>query len=425
MAPRPTTSRTSRTALVLGAGAIGLSSAWFLRRSGREVRVVDTGLPGHGATRGTAGLVTPAHSAPLPGPAVLGKALRWSLRGDSPFHIRWRADPALLGWLVGFVRACTRSRSRAGFQAVHALSTLSISRFCELTETGVLDFFFKRQGGWFVFETRDGVARARRETEILREHGVECLLLSGDAIREREPGLSNRITGGLLAPGDAHGLSLGFAEAMAEALRRDGVVIENGVLVERLVRDGGRVLGAEVGVAGARGERAADETVLALGARSPEVARTAGVRLPMQPAKGYGATFRAWEGMPSRAVSSLDSKVIATPLGDRFRMAGTLELVGADPGVNERRYRKVVESGLALLRGRVPLEDEVRWMGMRPLTPDSLPYIGRPPGLGGLLVATGHGTLGFTQSLGTGQLVAELADDRTPSVDPTPFRVGR
>ncbi len=442
MAPRPTTRgrnspNRNRSALVLGAGAVGLSCAWFLRRSGRSVRVLDSGPPGHGATRGTAGLVCPAHSAPLPGPGVLGKALRWSLRDDSPFHIRWRvaaADPALLRWLIGFARACSRARSEAGFQALHALSSLSLARFRELTETGVLDFFFQQRGGWFVYETPDGIARARQEAAMLRENGVACASMSGDEIREREPALSRRITGGLLASGDAHGLSLGFAEAMARALAREGVGIESGVRVERLVRDGNRTLGAEVRTQEGKVEqREADETILALGARSPEVARTAGVRLPIQPAKGYSATFRAWQeapgtpGMPALPVTSMDSKVIATPLGDRFRFAGTLELAGwKDEGINERRYRKVVESGRALLREPgPPMEDEVRWMGMRPLTPDALPRIGRPPKLDGLLVAAGHGTLGFTQSLGTGQLIAELADAKPPSIDPTPFHLPR
>ncbi len=422
MVPRRTTGRGKGAALVLGAGAVGLSCAYFLRRSGREVRVVDAGLAGHGATKGTAGLVCPAHSAPLPGPGVLWKALRWSLRRDSPFRIRWRADPELLRWLLGFVRACNRARSRSGFRAIHALSSLSLARFAELAGPRGLDFFFERRGGWFVFETPDGFARARTEAEELRREGVECSALDGDAIREREPGLSDRVAGGVFAPHDAHGLSVGFAESLARALERDGVVIESGVRVERLLLDGSRVVGARTR-AGA--ELAADETVLALGARSPEIARTAGVRIMVQPAKGYSATFRAYAGMPRTPVSALDSKVIVTPLGDRVRFAGTLELTGHEPGVNALRYRQVVRSGLAVLREPVPLEDEEAWSGMRPLTPDSLPIIGRPRGLDGLLVAAGHGTLGFAQSLGTGQLVAEMADGADPSVDPHPFRVDR
>ncbi len=389
------------------------------------MRVLDLGPPGSGATSGTAGLVCPAHSAPIPAPGVLWKAFRWSLRGDSPFHIRWRADPALFRWLTGFARASAASRSRAGFRATHALSSLSISRFSELTEKGVLEFFFERRGGWFVFETPDGWERARSEAEMFQGNGVNCSVLGGDEIREREPAFSERITGGILAPGDAHGLSAGFAEAMVRALEREGVPIESGTRIERLMSHRGRVRGVEVNLAGTREERTADETVLALGARSPEIARSVGVLLPIQPAKGYSATFAAWDGMPSLPVTGLDSKVIATPLGDRFRLAGTLELAGFDRSINERRYRKVVESGLGLLRGPVPLEKETRWMGVRPLSPDDLPFIGRPPGLDGLLIAAGHGTLGFTQSLGTGQLIAELADGRPPSVDPTPFRVGR
>ena len=411
-----------RTALVLGAGAIGLSCAYFLRRVGWEVTLLDQGEPGHGCTWGTAGLLCPAHSQPLPGPGVLNKALRWMLREDSPFHIRFRLDPGLPGWLLGFARACTLARSQESFQAICALSTLSLSLFEEVLERGDADFYFERQGGYWAFLTESGVAHARKEADELRRNGFPVDFLAGDAAREREPALSASVRAAILLHGDAHGSSLGFAESLAATLGRQGVRVETGVRAVRLLREDGRVHGAEVvNRDGVREERAAGETVLALGAFSPLLARTAGVRLPIQPAKGYSATVRTFAGVPAIPVTIAERKVIVTPLQERVRFAGTLELAGYDPSLNERRYRAVIAGGQAGLATPIPLDDEVPWAGFRPLTPSSIPLIGRPRGRQGLVVAAGHGMLGFTQCLGTGRLVQQLASGEPPSVDPAPY----
>ena len=414
--------RADRTALVLGAGAIGLSCAYFLRRAGWDVTLVDRGQPGHGATWGTAGLLCPAHSQPLPGPGVLAKAFRWMLREDSPFHLRFRLDPALPGWLLGFARACTRARSREGFRATCALSTLSLALYEEVLERGDADFFFERRGGYWAFLTEAGVAHARAEAGELRRNGFPVDFLVGDAAREREAALSASVRAAVFLHGDAHGSSLGFAESLTATLKRQGGRVQTGVRALRLLRDGDRIYGAEVLAGdGARAERIAGETVLALGAFSPALARTAGVRLPIQAAKGYSATVRTFAGVPAIPVTVAERKVIITPLQNHVRFAGTLELAGFDATLNERRYRAVIAGGQAGLAAPIPLEDEVAWSGFRPLTPSSIPFIGRPRRRDGLLVAAGHGMLGFTQALGTGRLVQQLADGEPPSVDPAPY----
>lgn len=384
---------------------------------------MDRGRPGHGATWGTAGLLCPAHSQPVPGPGVVWKALRWMLREDSPFRIRWRADPELARWLFAFTRAATRARSEAGFGHLAALSGLSLRLFGELLERKRLDFFFERRGGWFVFLTDAGFHKAREEARWLGRRGFPVEALEGDAVREREPALNRTVRGGLFLGGDAHGFSLGFAESLAGELRRLGVTIETGLRARTLLFDGETVVGARLeDDGGAPVERTADETVIALGAWSPRLARTADIRLPIQPAKGYSATVRAFPGAPAIAVTVADRKVIITPFGDRVRFAGTLELAGFDPTLNRVRYRAVIEGARRVLRAEVPLDEETPWAGFRPLTPTSLPLIGRPSGKRGVLIAAGHGMLGFTQSLGTGKLIAEIATGAPPSVNPAPFR---
>ena len=383
--------------------------------------VLDRGRPGHGATWGTAGLLCPAHSQPIPGPGVLWRAFRWMFREDSPFHIRWRADPRLIGWLLGFARASTRARSAAGFTAIAALSSLSLKLFEELLARGDADFFFEKRGGWLAFLTDAGMARGRAEAEELRRRGFPVEVLGGDAAREREPAFAASVRGALFLTGDAHGHSLGFAGSLARTLLQHGVSVETG-RAAKLLLDGEAVRGAEVvSGAGAREERVADETILALGAFSPPLARSVGVRLPILPAKGYSATVRRFEGAPPIPITVAERKMIITPLQERVRFAGTLELAGFDESLNQRRYRAVIAGARAALAAPIPLDDETSWIGFRPLTPSSLPIIGRPPGRSGLLIAAGHGMLGFTQSLGTGLLVQQLADGEPPSVDPAPF----
>ena len=344
------------------------------------------------------------------------------LREDSPFHIRFRLDPALPGWLLGFARACTRARSREGFRAICALSRLSLALYEEVLERGDADFFFERRGGYWAFLTEAGVAHARAEAAELRRNGFPVDFLAGDAAREREAALSASVRAAVFLHGDAHGSSLGFAESLTATLKRQGVRVQTGVRALRLLRDGDGIHGAEVRAGdGAREERIADETILALGAFSPALARTAGVRLPIQAAKGYSATVRTFAGVPAIPVTVAERKVIITPLRDHVRFAGTLELAGFDASLNERRYRAVIAGGQAGLRAPIPLEDEVAWSGFRPLTPSSIPFVGRPRRRDGLLVAAGHGMLGFTQALGTGRLVQQLADGEPPSVPPAPY----
>lgn len=350
-------------------------------------------------------------------------------REDSPFHIRWRSDPRLVGWLLGFARASTRARSRSGFCAIAALSSLSLELFEELLARGDIDFFFEKRGGWLAFLTEAGMVRGRAEAEELRGHGFLVEVLGGDAAREREPAFSTAVRGAVFLAGDAHGHSLGFAESLARAVRRQGVPVESGLRVTKLLLEGDAVRGAEVVTeAGAREERRADETVLALGAFSPALARTAGVGLPILPAKGYSATVRRFEGAPPIPITVAERRMIVTPLGERVRFAGTLELAGFDETLNRRRYEAVIAGARAALAAPIPLADETSWIGFRPLTPTSLPIIGRPPGRTGLLIAAGHGMLGFTQSLGTGLLISQLADGIPPSLDPAlfaPYRVAR
>lgn len=413
----------AQQAVVIGAGAIGVAAAHSLDEAGWRVTLVDRGEVGGGCSYGNACLVVPSHSHPVPGPGVVVQALRWMLRPDSPFHVRPRLDRDLFRWLWQFRRFCSAAAAERGFAALLALSRLSLELFDRLVPDGGVSFFFERRGLLNVYLSAAGTDLARRERATLERAGFRVRLLSGAEARALEPALGEGVRAGLFVEGEAHGNCLEYVRALAAALGRRGVRLLTGRAVTRVVVERGRVTGVALGAPGE--ELSSDLVVLAAGVWTPELARPLGIEIPLQAAKGYSATVDSYPGAPTLPILAHETRVAITPLGPRLRFGGTLELAGLDPRLDATRYRAVLRGGRAVLGAALRLENEERWCGFRPLTPDGLPIIDRAPGVEGLIVATGHGMLGFTQSLATGTLVAELATGRPPSVPLAAFRLGR
>ncbi len=406
---------------MIGAGGIGVASAWYLSHSGWEVTVVDSGDVCRGCSYGNACLITPSHSHPLPGPGVVGQSLRWMLQRDSPFYIRPRLDAGLVRWGLQFRRFCNAEAAERGHRALVHLSRKSLELFLELQAQ--LDFFFQREGLLQVYLTDRALAEARSEQESLESESFRSRLLSREETLELEPAVNPEIAGGLFIEGEAHAFSYGYVTSMARALEQRGVEFLTRRPVSRISVTQHRVDGAVV--ESPHEELQADVVVLAAGSWSPRLAAPLGVDVPLQPAKGYSATIDAYPGAPRLPVLMPENRVIITPLGDRLRFGGTLELAGFNEELNRARYGAVVKKARAILREPPEMKNEEAWFGFRPVTPDGLPIIDRARNLDGLIVATGHAMLGFTQSPITGKLVAELANGDTPSVSLSPFRLDR
>lgn len=399
-----------------------MASAYFLDRSGWDVTVVDRGEMGRGASYGNSCLIVPSHSDPLPGPGVVGQALRWMLARDSPFYVRPRLDPALLRWGGEFWRHCRVEAAERGFDALMRLSRASLSLYDELASSKEVDFFFERPGLVEVFLTDAGLEAGRRTHGRLEAAGFSVQLLSSEESSEVEPALSPTIRGSLLVEGEGLGSSYGYVSALAKTLAARGARLLTRRPLGRLVAAGGRVQG--VFLEQPEEELPADLVIVAAGSWSSDLVAPLGIRIPLQPAKGYSCTVDSFSGAPRIPILVKERRVIVTPLGERLRFGGTLELTGFDSTINAVRYRAVVRAGQEVLRESPPMTNEERWTGLRPLTPDGLPIIDRTP-VDGLIVATGHAMLGFTQSPMTGKLVAELADGQEPSLPLGPFRLDR
>jgi D-amino-acid dehydrogenase len=409
-------------AVVVGAGAIGVACAHYLSLEGFEVTLVDRGEVGRGCSFANAGLIVPGHSQALPAPGAVREGMRHLLRRGGPFAIRPRPDAELAKWLLAFRRSCTTERWRRTTRVLTDLSRMSHELFEELVDSGSTRFGYERGPLINAYLSEDWEDRAEAFARQLEVLGFSSKVLDRHELAELEPALGDPVRGALVVEDQGSGDCFAYVRSLAEALPARGVRVLERTPVHRVTVRRARAIG--VFTPEPVGEIEADLVVLAAGAWTPALTASLGLRLPIQPATGYSATFRAWPGMPRRPVMLDEAHVVLLPLGDRLRFAGTLELAGFRKAPDPIRYRAVVRAGNAALREPPPTDGRA-WFGFRPLTPDDLPAIGWVPNVRSVIVAAGHGTLGFTQSPATGKLVAELAAGKPSSLPMEPFRPDR
>jgi D-amino-acid dehydrogenase len=407
--------------VVVGAGAVGVAAAYYLTLDGWQVTVVDRGEVGGGCSYANACLIVPSHAAPLAGPGVLSQVARWVGRPDSPVYVRPRLSRGLLDWGTRFVRACRDDAHHRGTQALRTLARWSLELFDALPEPIQQAFGYRRSGLLDVWLTADGFRHADAEADQLQRAGFRVQVLSSRQARDREPALGPRVAGALFVADDAHGDCHAYVQAVARAATERGARVLTGTTVGEIATGGGGVRGV---VTSPGGVLSADVVVLAAGAWTPALLAPLGVRLPMEPAKGYSVTFPDVRSAPSVPVYVMERRVAITPLPGRLRVGGTLELAGFHEGIHTRRYAAVLAAAQQALGQPLPPGGQA-WAGFRPLTADSLPVISQVPGISGLFVAAGHGTLGFTLSPASGRAVADLAAGRPSGIPLEPFRIDR
>jgi D-amino-acid dehydrogenase len=410
-------------AVVVGGGAIGVACAHYLQVSGWDVTLIDRDELGLGASYANAGLVVPSHSQPLNAPGAVSQGLRAMAHRDGPFRIRPRLDPALAGWLWRFVRASDREHAERGYALMAELGRASLDLYDELFDTGATAGFYRRGPLLHAYVSEEALVAAKAEVEELEAQGFRAKLLDGDEAHDLEPALGPSVLGALLVEDQAFGDCYAYLRSLAESFQRWGGRVITNRSVFRIAAPNGVVSGVLIERPG--DEIRADLVVLASGAWAPTLAKDLGVRLPIQPARGYSTTFMGTEAAPRIPVMFEERRVIVTPLGDRVRVAGTLELAGYHAEPDPVRQAALLRGAREVLSG--PFDDGTgeEWSGLRPLSVDGLPIIGRVPGIEGLIVAAGHGMLGYTQSPITGKLVAELAAGDPTSLPVEPYRVDR
>lgn len=405
--------------VVVGGGVIGACAALELARRGARVTLLERGAElAWGCSAGNAGLICPSHATPLANPAALRDGLRWLLKPDSPFYLRPR--PSVLPWLARFVAASTPERARASAPVIRELASASLALHAELADAG-LDTGLERRGVLNVYESEEAFEEAKREAAETARAGLPVEVLETEKARELEPAVAGAPAGAVYYPGDAHCDPLRFVRSVGAAAAEAGAEIRTRVEVLGLRRRNGRV----EAVVTTAGEVAVGSVVLAAGAWTPLLTRDLGLFVPVEGGKGYHVDLEPGEGDPRLPVWFQETRVIATPLAGRVRLAGTLELSGLDLSVDRRRVDAIVRAGKRGLRGLESRRVLEVWRGLRPCTPDGLPIVGRPPGLENVVLATGHAMMGLTLAPVTGRLVAEILTGEEPSHDLRPLRPDR
>jgi len=407
--------------LVIGGGAIGVCSAYYLTRQGLSVSVVEKGEIVSGCSGANAGLIVPSHSIPLASPGALRQGLKGMFKPDSPFYFRPRFDPLFFSWLLRFRRASKPEQMHRGIRILRDLNYASRDLYDELIESASLSCNYQQDGWLLAYKTEKGFQDAAKEARLLQSYDIKHKIMNADETLEMEPTLSPDISGSIYFPDDAHLEPSKFAQALTEHIKELGVAI----LTQTEVLDFETSPDRITAVRTTQGDFQPGQVVLTAGAWSREIGQSLGFRLPLQPAKGYSITFERPEACPGIPLYLSEAKVVVTPLEDGLRFAGTLELGGMDFSINNRRVNAIMGAAKDYLKQVETMEAiEVR-AGLRPCTPDGLPIIDTVPGYKNLIIATGHGMLGITLAPVTGKLISQLVCKQTPEIDLTLLQVTR
>jgi len=410
--------------IIVGGGVSGLATAWYCLERGHEVTVLERGPEHHDCcSLGNAGFISPSHFIPLASPGVVGKALRWLGDPESPFWVRPRLDPAFLAWSFRFWRASRPERARRAGPLLRDLNLTSRSLFEELARRTGNDFGLTEEGLLLLFRSEAALDVERRHAAAARELGMEAVILDRAGVAALEPSLTLDVTGGVHYPMDAHVTPQRFCATLARLVRERGGAFawESGVT-------GWRASGRRIEAAiTPRGEHRGDEFVVAAGSWSRAVLRPLGVPIALEPGKGYSLTLPEPPERPRRSLLLQEARVAITPMGSTLRVGGTMELGAGTLGVNPPRIRGIVRSMGRYLPAFTPdrFAGIEPWSGLRPCTPDGLPYIGRSARRDNLLVATGHAMLGLSLGPVTGSLIAALVSGERPAIDLEPLRPER
>ncbi|AUH49862.1 amino acid dehydrogenase [Chromobacterium sp. ATCC 53434] len=408
---------------VLGAGVVGVSTAWFLARMGHQVVVLERAC---GAARETSfangGQLSVSQSEPWAGPRAPWQVLRWLWRDDAPLLFRPRMDAAQWRWIAGFLRECLPGRSLENMRQMVALGLYSRDAMRQLRdETGIA--YRRLSRGILSLHYDAGQLRhAERSAERLRRLGVDKRLLSPEQALALEPALATALpslAGASWCPDDASGDVHLFTCGLAAAAAGLGVEFRYNTRINALETAGGEVSAVSVtGPDGAYQQVTADAYVLALGSHSPLLAAPLGLRLPVYPAKGYSATVpvKSLAAAPMVSVTDDAHKLVFSRLGDELRIAGTAELSGYSSSLDPARCQALIRRGRALFPDACDWEAARFWSGLRPATPGNVPLIGESR-VGRLYLNTGHGTLGWTEGAGSGRALAEIISGGRPQLD--------
>lgn len=404
---------------IIGGGIIGLTSAYYLTQAGHKVTVIEKGNLQEGCSFGNAGMIVPSHFIPLAAPGMISKGIRWMFNSKSPFYVRPSLNPDLLKWGYLFYRNSSQANVDNAIPALKELSYYSKSLYQQMAKKLPFDFGYHERGLLMLYKTEEIESEERETAEIANHYGVEARVLTAEQVQDMEPDVRVDVRGGVYFPGDAHLTPQHFINGLIHYLKEAGVEFKTDCEVFDFRIENNKIQELTTNL----GNYSFDEVILAAGSWSGTVAKRLQLSLPMQAGKGYSFTLNNIQKNVRIPSIFLEAKVAVTPMENNLRFGGTMEITGVNHKISMNRVRGIVESipkYYPEMKVDVPGKEKV-WHGLRPCSPDGLPYVGRSKQLQNLIVATGHSMLGISLGPGTGRVVADLMDGKKPDVGLSAF----
>ena len=406
----------SKRVVIIGSGVIGLCSAYYAARRGHHVTIIEREPEQRdGCSFGNAGMIVPSHFIPLAAPGMVALGLKWMWNPESPFYIQPRLSRDLLDWGWKFWRAANGAQVQRAAPLLRDLSFASRACFEELAALPGNDFGLVKKGLLMLCKTQHALHDEAKTAERARALDIPAEVLDARQTAELDPGVRMSVAGSVYFPKDCHLAPDRFMAGLQTQLQQLGAQVVWETHVTGWALESGRIAAVRT----TRGDFAADEFVLACGSWSPVAARGLGLAIPMQAGKGYSLTLSQPRQLPQICAIFTEARVAVTPMNGRLRFGGTMEIAGLNEDINPVRVRGILKS--------VPhyypefTEQDFKgvqpWRGLRPCSPDGLPYLGRTGRFNNLTVATGHAMMGLSLGPITGRLVSEIVSGERPSLE--------
>ncbi len=408
-----------KSIIIIGGGIVGLCSAYYLQKEGHEVTVIDKSDLSSGASFVNAGYITPSHIIPLAAPGMIFKGIKWMFNSSSPFYIKPRFDIDFLKWSWYFHRASTQKKVEKAIPVIKDINLLSRDLFESIKASGDLgDFHLERKGLLMLFKTDAAVEEEMKVAEKARQLGLEVEFLNKQKLNAIEPNVNIEAKGAIHYECDGHMTPTEFMPKMIDFLQHKGVVIKTNEEVLNISISNDKIQK----IVSSKESYKADEVVLAAGSWSGQLSKKLKIKLPLQAGKGYRINVEMPTGITIPAIL-MEAKVAVTPMKGFTRFAGTMEFSGINTTIRKERVQAIANAAnnyYPEVEINATEMDKAK-SGMRPVSPDGLPYIGRCPEIHNLTFATGHAMMGWSLGPVTGKLVAEIIDGKKTSIDIGPF----
>lgn len=409
--------------LIIGGGIIGLCCAYYLRKEGHQITIIEQSDFSQGASFVNAGYITPSHIIPLASPGVIAKGIKWMLDSKSPFYIKPRWDTDFFRWTWQFHKSSTHEKVAKAIPIIKDINLISRALYKEMLDSGDLgEFHWQQKGLLMLYKTDQAAAEELHVAELAKKQGLEVSHLDSSALRELEPGVTIAAKGAVYYQCDAHSTPTEIMPKLITWLKANGVLIKSNEVVERLSTQGNKLQHVQTNKAAYM----ADEVVVAAGSWSQELARKLQLNIPIQAGKGYRIDIHRPNAIKIPAIL-LEAKVAMTPMNGFTRFAGTMEFSGINTIIRKQRVEAISNAAQAYYP-EITVQDEEKLhakSGLRPVSPDGLPYIGKSAKYSNVTFATGHAMMGWSLGPATGKLVSELISEQKTSMDIGAFHPDR